>query len=62
MTLYTCLNLSDRLKIDWSTEICIDKEVKMIDGTSACLEPGDTLIVKDLMYGMMLPSGNDAAY
>ena len=31
-------------------------------GTSAQLLEGDTLTVNELMYGMMLPSGNDAAY
>ena len=30
-------------------------------GTSAQLYPGDTLSVNHLLYGMMLPSGNDAA-
>ena len=31
-------------------------------GTSANLNKGDVLSVHDLLYGMMLPSGNDAAY
>jgi D-alanyl-D-alanine carboxypeptidase (penicillin-binding protein 5/6) len=30
-------------------------------GTTASLIAGDKLSVTDLMYGMMLPSGNDAA-
>ena len=34
----------------------------MIPGTSANLKIGDVLTVEDLIYGMMLPSGNDAAY
>jgi D-alanyl-D-alanine carboxypeptidase len=33
-----------------------------IIGTSACLREGDTLSLHQLFYGMMLPSGNDAAY
>jgi len=32
-----------------------------LGGTSAELLPGDTLNVTELLYGMMLPSGNDAA-
>ena len=32
-----------------------------IVGTSAELIVGDLLTVDELMYGMMLPSGNDAA-
>jgi D-alanyl-D-alanine carboxypeptidase len=32
-----------------------------LNGTSACLIPFDTLNVWELLHGMMLPSGNDAA-
>jgi D-alanyl-D-alanine carboxypeptidase (penicillin-binding protein 5/6) len=32
-----------------------------IGGTSAELLANDELSVEDLLYGMMLPSGNDAA-
>lgn len=32
-----------------------------IGGTSALLLPGDKLSVRELMFAMMLPSGNDAA-
>jgi D-alanyl-D-alanine carboxypeptidase (penicillin-binding protein 5/6) len=30
-------------------------------GTSAELQTGDILTLKDLLYGLMLPSGNDAS-
>ena len=30
-------------------------------GTTAELKPGDILSVWDLLHGLMLPSGNDAA-
>ena len=30
-------------------------------GTSAQLQTGDILPLKDLLYGLMLPSGNDAS-
>lgn len=45
----------------------IDKEVKVddravgIEGTSMYIKKGETLTIKDLLYGMMLPSGNDAS-
>lgn len=32
-----------------------------MDGTSANLRNGDKLLVIDLLYGLLLPSGNDAA-
>ena len=33
-----------------------------VTGTSAFLRPGDHLKIEDLLYGLMLPSGNDAAH
>jgi len=33
----------------------------ILGGTSACLKEKDKLSVSSLLYGMMLPSGNDAA-
>lgn len=32
----------------------------MMEGTSANLRNGEELLVIDLLYGLMLPSGNDA--
>lgn len=41
-------------------EVCkIDVDIR---GTSAKLREADLLSVKQLLYGMMLPSGNDAAF
>lgn len=44
----------------------LDEEVKVgnevqVSGTTMGLEPGDTVTVETLIYGMLLPSGNDAA-
>lgn len=33
----------------------------MMEGTSANLRKGEQVLVIDLLYGLMLPSGNDAA-
>jgi D-alanyl-D-alanine carboxypeptidase len=33
-----------------------------MDGTTAELKPNMEMSLEDLFYGMMLPSGNDAAY
>jgi len=33
-----------------------------IRGTTAGLQKGDILSVEELLYGLMLPSGNDAAF
>ena len=39
------------------TEVAAD-----IRGTNANLEAGDILTIEHLLYGLMLPSGNDAAF
>lgn len=44
-----------------SSEVKILKPVTQLLGTSAFILPNDRLTVKQLIYGMMLPSGNDAA-
>jgi D-alanyl-D-alanine carboxypeptidase (penicillin-binding protein 5/6) len=62
MTIYTVLWLSDTLKISLKSPVLIDDSVTTIIGTTAFLCPGDTLTVNDLLYGLMLPSGNDAAH
>ncbi len=62
MTLYTALQLCDQLKIELSWPVVVTQEAAEVTGTSANLKPGDTLTIEQLMYGVMLPSGNDAAF
>lgn len=49
---------------DLDKTVKIGQEVNMIawDSSRAHLRPGDTISLRDLLYGMMLASGNDAAY
>ena len=44
-----------------SVVITVSQNAASTGGTSACLREGDILTVFDLVHGMMLPSGNDAA-
>lgn len=44
------------------TYVTISRQASNIKGTSAELVEGDILSVSQLFYGMMLPSGNDAAF
>lgn len=46
-------------KLDENTKIS-DTAVRT-EGSSIYLKPGDTMKLKDLVYGLMLRSGNDAA-
>lgn len=39
----------------------VSEEASSMIGTSAELSSGDVLTIDELLYGLMLPSGNDAA-
>lgn len=61
MTAYIALthaDLDDTVKI---TRQDVDYAVRG-GGTSAYLRPGDRLTIRELLYGLMLPSGADAAH
>lgn len=63
MTAIVVIEICEQFKIDFQeemVEICkLDVEIR---GTSAKLREADLLSVEQLLYGMMLPSGNDAAF
>lgn len=66
MTSLVVLNLIEKfehatLHASLQASIKISRPVSQMNGTSANLREGDILTVHELMYGMMLPSGNDAA-
>ncbi len=46
---------------DLSQEIVTTREMVTVEGSSMGLQVGDTVSYHDLLYGMMLASGNDAA-
>ena len=64
MTLYTVLNIIEEKRGKGSLEdiVKISKLAANTTGTSAGLAEGDLITVKDLLYALMLPSGNDAAW
>jgi D-alanyl-D-alanine carboxypeptidase len=63
MTFYTVLSLVDKLQLDsLAYKVQVDESVLDVTGTSANLTPGDVLSIDDLLFGLMLPSGNDAAH
>ena len=62
MTAYTVMHICKEFNVDvWTTMIRVEKEAAYMEGTTANLRLGDELSVIDLLHGMMLPSGNDAA-
>ena len=62
MTLYTVLNLLTKNKIDIDSKIIVTEKAAKISGNSAKLKFGDILTIRDICYGLSLPSGNDAGY
>eukprot|EP00350_Pseudokeronopsis_sp_OXSARD2_P013960 CAMPEP_0170541710 /NCGR_PEP_ID=MMETSP0211-20121228/1373_1 /TAXON_ID=311385 /ORGANISM="Pseudokeronopsis sp., Strain OXSARD2" /LENGTH=73 /DNA_ID=CAMNT_0010844545 /DNA_START=657 /DNA_END=878 /DNA_ORIENTATION=- len=63
MTLYTTLKLLEEFKIDPKKEMVKVSDIAhQINGTSANLREGDLISVYHLFFGLMLPSGNDAAW
>ena len=64
MTTYVILRLLDRFKMDpmlVKVNILESSTTPILGGTSAELLANDKMSVFELMHGMMLPSGNDAA-
>ena len=55
----TALVVLERCDLD--AEVTVDAAWTGIEGSSMYLEPGQKLTVRDLLYGLMLASGNDAA-
>lgn len=55
----TCITALENYNLD--DLILVTKDMLNVDGSSIYLEIGDVISVKDLLYGLMLCSGNDAA-
>lgn len=63
MNFYTTLILISEFRLDFNKATAVVSQTASdVIGTTANLIAGDTLTLKQLFYGMMLPSGNDAAY
>ncbi|CAD8078692.1 unnamed protein product [Paramecium sonneborni] len=62
MTCWLALKLTQQFNLDLdNTYFTVPEKAERIGGTSAQLQSGDKLTIRDLLYGLMLPSGNDAA-
>lgn len=63
MNLYVAVKLLKKFSIDPDTYmVTVTRFAAWIIGTHSGLREGDQVSLKDLFYGMMLPSGNDAAH
>ena len=61
MTCYLCIKLCRDYKISIESPVIISKKAANITGTSSDLIEGASISIKSLLYGLMLPSGNDSA-
>lgn len=62
MTFHVVLQYAERKSLDLrALQVTVSKSAARINGTSANVRAGDTFSCFDLLYGMMLPSGNDVA-
>ena len=61
-TCVVSLKLRKKFSVDWNTKVEVSKASSSKKGTSAQLKEGDVLKLHDLFFGLMLPSGNDAAW
>ena len=62
MTAFVVIRLMEQMKIEENTIIKVSSDAANVIGTSAELLENDSLTLKQLLYGLMLPSGNDAAH
>lgn len=62
MTAYLIISMAQKRDIDLAVEVIeVGDYVESITGTSAELIAGDIYSIQQLLYGLLLPSGNDAA-
>ena len=63
MTCYTVIEVARKYALDLSKVLIkVCKTGSKIIGSSAKLREGDVLSAEELLYGLMLPSGNDAGF
>jgi len=61
MTALVVLELCEELGIGLDGEIIVPAEAEGVEGSSLYLKTGERLTLEELLYGLMLQSGNDAA-
>ena len=61
MTFIACIEIADEQEISLNTKILVSSSASKIKGTTSNLLEHDELKIIDLLYGLMIPSGNDSA-
>ena len=55
----TCITAIENY--DLNDYVIVDEKINTIEGSKIYVKPGDVISIKDLLYGSMLCSGNDAS-
>lgn len=61
MTALVTLDICQELSIGLDSEIIVPEEAEGIEGSSLYLKAGERISLEELLYGLMLHSGNDSA-
>lgn len=61
MTALCALEIMEEVEADMSSQITVTAESVGVEGSSVYLKRGEKVSLEELLYGMMLQSGNDAA-
>ena len=62
MTAHLVLKLAEKDPTVLDQEITFSQQADDVSGSSSELKAGEQLPIRELLYGLMLPSGNDAAF
>ncbi len=61
LTALVALETLDELDLDISAEVVVPKEAVGVEGSSMYLRANEKITIEELLYGLMLQSGNDSA-
>ena len=61
MTALVALEIMDAIGADMTSTVTVPQEAVGIEGSSLYLKAGEKVTMEELLYGMMLQSGNDSA-
>jgi len=61
MTALVALEKLDELGLDMNSELIVHNEAQDVEGSSVYLKAGERITMEELLYGLMLQSGNDSA-
>ena len=61
MTTLVALEIMEEIDASLDSKVIIPKEAVGVEGSSIYLKEGERITIEELLYGVMLRSGNDAA-